>query len=488
MRARVLVALTAALAGRLPGAGHGRTGTAGRRASGPLRWPASSVVTRPFDPPPGPYAAGHRGVDLGGVPGSPVLAAGAGVVVFAGMVAGRPVVSIDHADGLRTTYEPVDPSVAAGQVVARGSPIGTLAGRPRRVPARGLPALGAAPGRDLPRPDGPAPPARGPTAAHGRAGGRALACRMLEPAAPRWPDVRPGRGHYESYYLRAVDPARPRGVWIRYTVHAAPGGRPSGQLWFTFFDRDAPRPRAVRVDVDEPTTGDGTWIRLGEACFGPSGIAGAAGAASWSLRWRSSEPALAHLPRDWMYRARLPRTKLLSLSPAAVFDGTVSIDGETVDLAGWPGMVGHNWGEQHADSWIWLHGLGFEGRGADTWLDVAVGRIALGPVTTPWVANGAREPGRRAARPRRARAAGDRGRRGRPLRAAAARQARDGGRDGGSAPAEAFVEWDYAEPRRVDAPRRQLLGRRQRVHVERTGAEPMTLSGPHRAAYELGRH
>jgi murein DD-endopeptidase MepM/ murein hydrolase activator NlpD len=42
------------------------------------------------------------------------------------MVAGRPVVSIDHANGLRTTYEPVDPSVGAGQAVARASPIGTL--------------------------------------------------------------------------------------------------------------------------------------------------------------------------------------------------------------------------------------------------------------------------------------------------------------------------------------------------------------------------
>jgi murein DD-endopeptidase MepM/ murein hydrolase activator NlpD len=85
------------------------------------------TVTRRFDPPPDPYAAGHRGVDLGGTPWSPVLAVGDGVVVFAGMVAGRPVVSIDHADGLRTTYEPVDPSVAAGQQVTRGSPIGTLA-------------------------------------------------------------------------------------------------------------------------------------------------------------------------------------------------------------------------------------------------------------------------------------------------------------------------------------------------------------------------
>ena len=84
-------------------------------------------VTRPFQPPPRLFAAGHRGVDLAGSPGTPVLAAGDGVVAFAGMVAGRPVISIDHADGLRTTYEPVDDSVAAGLVVARGSPIGTLA-------------------------------------------------------------------------------------------------------------------------------------------------------------------------------------------------------------------------------------------------------------------------------------------------------------------------------------------------------------------------
>jgi murein DD-endopeptidase MepM/ murein hydrolase activator NlpD len=83
-------------------------------------------VTRPFDELPHRYAAGHRGVDLAGAPGTSVVAAGDGVVAFAGMVAGRPVVSVDHAGGLRTTYEPVDPSVGAGQVVARGSPLGTL--------------------------------------------------------------------------------------------------------------------------------------------------------------------------------------------------------------------------------------------------------------------------------------------------------------------------------------------------------------------------
>lgn len=92
-------------------------------------------VTRPFDAPLTRYAAGHRGVDLGGSPGAPVLAAGDGTVVFAGLVAGRPVVSIDHAGGLRTTYEPVAPSVAAGQAVARGSPIGTLSAGHRGCPS-----------------------------------------------------------------------------------------------------------------------------------------------------------------------------------------------------------------------------------------------------------------------------------------------------------------------------------------------------------------
>ncbi|SDG76199.1 M23 family metallopeptidase [Klenkia brasiliensis] len=96
--------------------------------AGPYRWPLDGVpaVTRAFDPPATVYGAGHRGVDLAAAPGAPVLAAGAGVVAFAGLVAGRPVVSVDHPDGVRTTYEPVQPAVAAGQAVARGSPLGVL--------------------------------------------------------------------------------------------------------------------------------------------------------------------------------------------------------------------------------------------------------------------------------------------------------------------------------------------------------------------------
>ena len=87
----------------------------------------SVQVVRPFDPPERPWLPGHRGLDLTGEPGGPVLAAGAGVVRFAGPVADRRVVSIDHGAGLRTTYEPVLPLVRAGQVVATGDLIATLA-------------------------------------------------------------------------------------------------------------------------------------------------------------------------------------------------------------------------------------------------------------------------------------------------------------------------------------------------------------------------
>ena len=101
-----------------------------------------------------------------------------------------------------------------------------------------------------------------------------------------------------------------------------------------------------------------------------------------------------------MYRAPVPKTKLLSPYPDARFDGVVRAGEREVELDGWRGMVGHNWGTQHAERWIWLHGAGFEGAD-DVWLDAAIGRIKLGLVTTPWIANGTLYAGRRAPSTRR---------------------------------------------------------------------------------------
>nr|WP_255375397.1 M23 family metallopeptidase [Saccharomonospora sp. CUA-673] len=104
-----------------------------------LDWPLAPrpEVLRPFDPPPSPYGPGHRGVDLAAGPGQQVLAAADGEVVHAGDVAGRGVVSVQHAGGLRTTYEPVTPAagIEPGAAVTRRQPIGTIAGRHAGCPA-----------------------------------------------------------------------------------------------------------------------------------------------------------------------------------------------------------------------------------------------------------------------------------------------------------------------------------------------------------------
>jgi len=105
--------------------------------AGAFTWPLAPPhpVLRPFTAPSTPYGPGHRGVDLGGTPGEPVLAAGAGVVVFAGQLAGRGVVSVDHPGGLRTSYEPLTPAVAAGQQVTAGTPLGPLSAGHAECPA-----------------------------------------------------------------------------------------------------------------------------------------------------------------------------------------------------------------------------------------------------------------------------------------------------------------------------------------------------------------
>ncbi|RJU01596.1 M23 family metallopeptidase [Arthrobacter frigidicola] len=98
----------------------------------PWSWPLPPVpaVTRHFIPPPEPWQAGHRGVDLAVGPGNDVLSPADGVVTFVGMVAGRPVLSIGHQGGLVSSFEPVKSTLTRGARVERGQSVGTPAGPP----------------------------------------------------------------------------------------------------------------------------------------------------------------------------------------------------------------------------------------------------------------------------------------------------------------------------------------------------------------------
>jgi hypothetical protein len=194
---------------------------------------------------------------------------------------------------------------------------------------------------------------------------------------------------YESFYLRAVSPERPLGVWIRYTVHKRPGAAPTGSLWFTLFDLRHGRPVQEKRTTPELSVPDGGWIAVGDAFISANRATGECGGVSWSLRIHGDEPELRHMAPSVLYRLPLPRTKLSSPAPRATFDGTIETPrGQTISLDGWHGMVGHNWGSEHAARWIWLHAVDFAGD-ARAWLDLAVGRVEVAGRMTPWVANGA---------------------------------------------------------------------------------------------------
>jgi hypothetical protein len=300
----------------------------------------------------------------------------------------------------------------------------------------------------------------------------------VDPSEARFPAVPANAGHYESYYLKLCRPGEPLGAWIRYTIHKRPREAPLGSLWVTLFE--AAGPRASKLTLPAPAAGGGHWIRVGEATIGEGAAAGAAEAGvAWDLRFETGEPPLLHLPRDWMYRAKLPRTKLLTLAPAARFDGRLSVDDREIAVEGWRGMVGHNWGAQHAERWIWLHALTPDG----AWLDAAIGKVRVGPVTTPWVGNGAISiEGRRhtlGGRAVQVREAPDRCEfvlRGRAITV----------RGRVSAPRERFVGWVYADPDGSEHHTVNCSIADMRVSVERHGEPTMVLGVDGGAAYELG--
>lgn len=133
VRVAFLVALLVAfLAGPLVGpaplaAAGAPVGTAGTADDPVGVWPLrpDPEVVRRFEAPDHAYGPGHRGVDLAATVGQPVLAALGGRVSYAGRVAGRGVVVVDHGT-TRTTYEPVTASAAVGTVVVGGQELGTL--------------------------------------------------------------------------------------------------------------------------------------------------------------------------------------------------------------------------------------------------------------------------------------------------------------------------------------------------------------------------
>ena len=91
---------------------------------------------------------------------------------------------------------------------------------------------------------------------------------------------------------------------------------------------------------------------------------------------------LRHLRPGALYKLPFPRTKLEAPVPDGIASGRLVFDGAEVDVVGWRATVGHNWGAEHAERWVWLHAAGFEDE-PDAWLELAIARVRVGGALEP---------------------------------------------------------------------------------------------------------
>jgi len=300
-------------------------------------------------------------------------------------------------------------------------------------------------------------------------------------------------GHYESFYIKACRPGGGQGIWIRHTVHKRPGAEPNASIWFVLFDREAEGPRATKVTVPaaELSVPEGGWIRVDGAEIGPGRAEGSVSTdalkASWSLSFSGDAESCRYLPADWLYEAPLPRTKFVAPFPDARFEGRLEIEGtEPIEIAGWPGMIGHNWGSEHAERWVWLEGTGFPDA-PGTYFDAGAARVKLGKRTSPWIPSGMLMLDGKAHR------LGGLG----AIRSASIEENPSvcsftlPGKDvlvhgRVTAPVKDFVGWVYADPKGPEHHTVNCSVSDLELTVERPGLPPRELTLPGGAAYEFG--
>ncbi len=200
------------------------------------------------------------------------------------------------------------------------------------------------------------------------------------------------KGHYESYFQRANHPTRPLAFWIRYTIFV-PNGAPDraiGELWAIYFDGEKGEHTAVKRELPIAKChfgGDAFSVDVGGSTLDGSKLAGEAESGghtiSWDLAYASDAAPLLLFPLKY-YDFPLPKAKALVGSPFAAYTGSITVDGEEIEIDGWIGSQNHNWGSKHTDHYAWAQVAGFDNH-PDAFLELGTGRLKFGPVWTPFM-------------------------------------------------------------------------------------------------------
>lgn len=179
-------------------------------------------------------------------------------------------------------------------------------------------------------------------------------------------------GRYEVWYLTWNHPGRGDGFWLRFITENPVDGPPRAELWFARFDPRRPErtfgihkpfPASELAAQAEPFR---VTIAGAELAHDHSrgALAGDGHDVRWDLRWQPADRVLEQLPSLMYARGGLGETTVLSPNPRVVLSGTVTVDGEQLELAGAIAGQTHLWGKKHAYSWAWGRCADFDGERA----------------------------------------------------------------------------------------------------------------------------
>ncbi|HUB06054.1 MAG TPA: tocopherol cyclase family protein [Myxococcales bacterium] len=178
----------------------------------------------------------------------------------------------------------------------------------------------------------------------------------------------PRRGRYEAWYLTLNAPDQGAAFWLRYTLDAPDHGDPHAELWGHVFDaREPARSFGLRRrwPLAQLELGGERLVRIGDAALAEGRATGALDGAghelSWDLGFAPSPRALFMMPRGLRGLISGRATNWCVPNPDVRYQGRVTADGRTFDLASAPGQQAHLFGRRHAEAWAWLHCNAFDG-------------------------------------------------------------------------------------------------------------------------------
>jgi hypothetical protein len=169
-------------------------------------------------------------------------------------------------------------------------------------------------------------------------------------------------GHVESYFFKLNDPGGRRALWLKATISSpSSGAAPVAEAWAIAFDREREHVAAKEVVPYESArfSRAGLSVEVSNLHFDEGRVHGRVASADhrieFDLDFSTQVAPLVPFPSRRMYDGRLPSSKLVSPNPDSRFSGRYALDGQSVEVDGWRGMQGHNWGTKHAERYAWGH-------------------------------------------------------------------------------------------------------------------------------------